>query len=121
MNAFRLDGEIALITGGGTGLGLAMATRMAQAGAKVVITGRREQPLKDAAAGIGPGVSYVTHDVADVTAAGALVAEATKKAGGEPTILVNNAGHNIKKLAVDTTEQEVADMLKTHVTGAFAL
>src|SRR5688572_16326876 len=104
MNAFRLDGEIALITGGGTGLGLAMATRMAEAGAKVVITGRREQPLKDAASSIGSSASYVVHDVADVTQAGPLIEQATKKAGGAPTILVNNAGHNIKKLAVDTTE-----------------
>src|SRR5262245_44285301 len=47
-DAFSLNGEVALITGGGTGLGLSMAQCMAEAGAKVVITGRRESVLKDA-------------------------------------------------------------------------
>jgi NADP-dependent 3-hydroxy acid dehydrogenase YdfG len=53
MNPFRLDGEIALITGGGTGLGLAMATCMAEAGAKVVIVGRRKEVLEEAVKSIG--------------------------------------------------------------------
>lgn len=121
MNAFRLDGEIALITGGGTGLGLAMASRMVEAGARVVITGRREEPLRVAAESLGPTVSYVVHDVADSKQAPGLIDHAAKSAGGDPTILVNNAGHNIKKFAVETSEQEMLDMLNTHVIGAFAL
>lgn len=121
MNPFSLENEVALITGGGTGLGLAMATQMARAGARVVITGRREQPLRDAVASIGKNASYVIHDVADIKQANGLIEQATAKADAEPTILVNNAGHNIKKPAVDTTEDELIAMLNTHVTGAFAL
>ena len=45
---FRLDNELALITGGGSGLGLAMARCMAAAGHEVLLTGRREEPLKQA-------------------------------------------------------------------------
>jgi gluconate 5-dehydrogenase len=118
---FRLDNEIALITGGGTGLGLAMATRMAEAGARVVITGRREDVLKESVASIGTSASYFVHDVADLSAAPKLIDDIAASLGAGPSILVNNAGHNLKKFAMDTTEQEMIDMLNTHVTGAFAL
>jgi len=120
-NPFRLDNEIALITGGGTGLGLAMARRMADAGARVVITGRREHPLQTAAASIGDSASYVVHDVADFKQSAKLIDQATAQAGAAPTILVNNAGHNLKKPAVETTEEEFQAMLDTHVMGSFAL
>lgn len=120
-NAFRLDNEIALITGGGTGLGLAMARRMAEAGARVVITGRREQVLADAVASIDGNAAYVVHDVAEFKQAATLIEHVVSKTGGQPTILVNNAGHNLKKPAVETTEEEFLAMLNTHVMGAFAL
>ncbi len=120
-NPFRLDNEIALITGGGTGLGLAMAHRMAEAGARVVITGRREQPLQDAAAKIGKSASFIVHDVADHTQSKKLIDQVAAQAGGPPTILINNAGHNLKKSAVETTEEEFQSMLNTHVLGSFAL
>src|SRR5690348_9896644 len=96
-NAFRLDGEIALITGGGTGLGLAMAKAMAASGARVVIAGRREQPLRDAVATIGENATYVAHDIADASKARDLIDAAASRAGGVPTILVNNAGIHLKK------------------------
>jgi gluconate 5-dehydrogenase len=120
-DAFRLDGETALITGGGTGLGLAMARRMADAGAAVVITGRREEPLKAAVAAIGPRAFYVVHDVTDLAATPRLVAQAAAAAGGPPSILVNNAGNHLKKPAVDTTEAEFLNVLNTHVMGSFSL
>lgn len=119
--AFRLDGEIALITGGGTGLGLAMAKCMAQAGARVVIAGRREDVLQEAVKAIGNGASYVVHDVMEVKRSRELVELAANKAGGEVTILVNNAGIHLKKWALDTTEEEFNGVLQTHVMGAFAL
>ena len=117
---FSLHEETALITGGGTGLGLGMARCMAKAGAKVVLVGRREEELKKAAAEIGDAASYVPHDITRLDAAAELMAEATKRAGA-PTILVNNAGIHLKKPAVETTPEEFNRVLQTHVAAAFAL
>lgn len=120
-NAFRLDGEVALITGGGTGLGLAMAKAMGEAGATVVIVGRREQQLQLALESLGHEARYLVHDVTDVKAAPALIDAVTNLMGAGPSILVNNAGIHLKKWAVDTTEEEFQKVLNTHVTGSFAL
>ena len=117
---FRLDHELALITGGGSGIGLAMARCFAGAGARVVLAGRREDRLREAAAGIGSRAGYVAHDVTRLPEAPALV-EKVKRQFGPITILVNNAGIHLKKPAVDTTEEEFLHVLTTHVLGAHAL
>lgn len=119
-NMFRLNDEVALITGGGTGLGLAMARRMAEAGARVVITGRREEILRDATREIGHDAQYLVHDVTQLDEAPRLVEQITDRVGS-PTILVNNAGINMKKPTVETTEEEFARILQTNVMGTFAL
>jgi NAD(P)-dependent dehydrogenase (short-subunit alcohol dehydrogenase family) len=121
MNPFRLDGKISLITGGGTGLGLAMAKCMADAGAKVVIVGRRENELRNAVESIGESAKFIVHDVTNVAAAADLARRAGDIVGGPINILVNNAGIHLKKWAVDTTDAEFAAVLSTHLTGAFAL
>jgi NAD(P)-dependent dehydrogenase (short-subunit alcohol dehydrogenase family) len=59
----RLAGKIAVITGGNSGIGLATAKRFVEEGAYVVITGRREKELKEAAALIGRNVTTVVGDV----------------------------------------------------------
>lgn len=118
--AFSLKNETALITGGGTGIGLAMARAMHAAGAKVVIAGRRETELAAAVKEIGAGAAYVVHDVNQLAAAPALV-EQVEKAHGPITCLVNNAGQNMKKPAVDTTTEEMEALMRTHIFGAHAL
>jgi len=120
-NAFSLEGETALITGGGTGLGLGIATCLANAGAKVVLVGRREAELSAAASGIGPSASYVSHDITQLDKAAELITAAEKAAGAPISILVNNAGIHIKKPAVDTTPEEFQSVLTTHVCAAHAL
>lgn len=117
---FSLEGEVALITGGGSGLGLAMAQAMARAGARVVIAGRRREVVEAAAAGIGPRAAYVVCDVARVSEAPRIVARAAKPFGAI-SILVNNAGVHLKKPAAETSEAEFQTLLNTHVLGAHGL
>ena len=118
--AFSLRGETALITGGGTGIGLAMAKAMHGAGAKVVLAGRREAELAAAVKELGAGAAYVVHDVNKLELAPGLVAQ-VEQAHGPITCLVNNAGQNMKKPAVDTTAEEFQAIMHTHVFGAHAL
>ena len=118
--AFSLRAETVLITGGGTGIGLAMAQAMHAAGAKVVLAGRREAELATAAKGLGAGAGYVVHDVNQLDLAPALVAQVEKE-HGPVTCLVNNAGQNQKKPAVDTTAAEFEAIMHTHIFGAHAL
>jgi gluconate 5-dehydrogenase len=118
---FILTGETALITGGGTGLGLGMARCLATAGAKVVLVGRRRPELEQAAATIGAGASYVAHDITQLDHAGNLV-RAAEEVSGEPiSILINNAGIHLKKAAAETTPSEFQAVLTTHVCAAQAL
>ena len=122
MNAFDLTGETALITGGGSGLGFGIAQCMAQAGAKVVLVGRREAVLKEAAAKIGRLASFVPADVTRLDGADELVNRASQGAGGSPiTILVNNAGNHLKKAATQTTPEEFNAVIQTHVLASHAL
>ncbi|MEY4916611.1 MAG: hypothetical protein RL616_524 [Verrucomicrobiota bacterium] len=118
---FNLTGETALITGGGTGLGLGMAKCLANAGAKVVLVGRREDELKKAVATIGAQASFVAHDITQLNRASELVAAAEEAAGTPISILVNNAGIHLKKPAVETKPEEFQSVLTTHVCAAQAL
>jgi NAD(P)-dependent dehydrogenase (short-subunit alcohol dehydrogenase family) len=119
-NPFRLEGEIALITGGGTGLGLAIGRCMGSAGARVILAGRRAGVLKEAAAAIGPQAGFVVCDVTRFKAAPMVLARA-EALFGPITILVNNAGIHLKKPALETSEEEFLGVLKTHVLGSHAL
>jgi gluconate 5-dehydrogenase len=117
---FRLEGEVALITGGGTGLGLAIARCMASAGAMVVLAGRRASMLREAAAAIGPQAGFVVCDVTKFKDATKVVAKA-EALFGRISILVNNAGIHLKKPALATSDAEFLGVLKTHVLGSHAL
>lgn len=120
MNAFRLDNDIVLITGGGTGLGFATAKRCAEAGAKVVICGRREDVLKQAIQEIGQNVSYEIFDVSEIERVPEFVQKIANKYG-PPSVLINNAGINLKKPALEVTDEEFDRIIRTNVNGAFSL
>ena len=103
MNApFSLAGETALITGGGSGLGLGMASCFIEAGAKVILVGRRADVVEDSAKKLGPNASFEAHDITKLDQAGALIERVTKRVG-PISILVNNAGVHLKKATVDCT------------------
>ncbi|UOG76217.1 glucose 1-dehydrogenase [Hymenobacter tibetensis] len=119
-NPFSLEGKLALVTGGGTGIGLEIARCMAVAGATVIITGRREGVLQDAVADLGESVHYLTNDVCELDKLEGLVAhiEATY---GPLDILVNNAGVNMKKPALEVTDDEFNRIIQTNLNAVFAL
>ncbi|GAB3247566.1 SDR family NAD(P)-dependent oxidoreductase [Larkinella harenae] len=120
LSVFSLTGKIALITGGGTGIGLDIARCMVQAGARVVITGRREEPLREAVAQLGQTAHYFTNDVTDLTALEALVGQ-IENTLGPIDILVNNAGINLKKPALEVTDEEFSRIIQTNLNAVFAL
>ena len=119
-SVFSLQSQVALITGGGTGIGLAIAQSMHAAGARVVLVGRREAELQAATRALGERASYVVHDITQLDAAQALVDRVTKEVG-PISCLVNNAGIHLKKPAIETTPEEFQKVLTTHVLGAHAL
>ncbi len=119
--AFSLKNETALITGGGSGLGLGMARCFTAAGAKVVVVGRRKPELEAAVAELGKNASYVSHDVTDLDRAGELIEEAENVSGSSISILINNAGIHLKKPAHETSPQEFQTVISTHVSAAHAL
>jgi len=119
-NPFSLEGKLALITGGGSGIGLEIARCMVQAGAHVVITGRREQPLKDAVADLGDSAEYLVNDVCDLASLDGLVKH-IEDSWGPLDILVNNAGINMKKPALEVTDEEFSRIIHTNLNSVFAL
>ena len=117
---FSLAGELAIVTGGGTGLGFAMASCLAASGARVVITGRRVEVLEEAVKKLAGRVFSEQHDVTDFSAAHDFIRK-IEEHYGTPSILINNAGIHVKKSVEDHTQEDFHGVLATHVEGAFAL
>ncbi len=112
-----LDGRTALITGGGTGLGAAIARALHGAGAEVVVAGRRPEPLQSLVTALGTRAHWRVCDVADPASVGTLAASLTDR---EISIVVNNAG--IAGPVAPLTEIEVAEwdeVFDVNVRGVF--
>lgn len=114
----RLSGKIALITGGGTGIGLDIAKKYVEEGAYVYITGRRENKLQEAVSTIGKNIDYV---VADVTKKEDMekVAEKIKNEKGKLDILIANAGVGNYIAIEDVTLEEFNRVMYTNVLGTY--
>jgi NAD(P)-dependent dehydrogenase (short-subunit alcohol dehydrogenase family) len=114
----RLEGKVAIVSGGGTGIGAATARAFAREGAKVVVTGRRAEPLEAVAAEIdGRAVAGDTSDDDHVRAA---VAEARDAFGGLD-VVVANAGLGFGGAAADVDDEHWRQTLDVNLTGAFRL
>ncbi|TDG36244.1 glucose 1-dehydrogenase [Pedobacter changchengzhani] len=120
LEQFSLKGKIALVTGGGTGIGLGISKAFIAAGAQVVITGRRESILADATKELGTAAHYIVNDITDLAAIPTLV-EGIEKNIGAIDILVNNAGINHKAWAQDTTDEDFARIIQTNLLSVFSL
>lgn len=118
---FSLTGKCALVTGGGTGIGLAIAKAFVAAGATIIMTGRREEVLRNACVEIGESASYRVCDVADAEAVTALIASIEEGDGIALDILVNNAGENLKKPTVDLTDEEFERVVRVNLNGVFTV
>jgi NAD(P)-dependent dehydrogenase (short-subunit alcohol dehydrogenase family) len=103
--AFRLDGKRALVTGGGTGIGRGIAEAFAASGARVVLGGRREGVLREAAAAIGPAAVPLVADVTRSADRARLLDESIRRLGGLD-ILVNCAGAAMSRPLADMDEED---------------
>jgi NADP-dependent 3-hydroxy acid dehydrogenase YdfG len=117
----KLTGKTMLVTGGGSGIGLATARLALAEGAKVAITGRTPEKLKIAADALAGGERLVHHaaDVSEPAQADRLIAETTRRLG-KIDILVNNAGVNLKDRAFHELTAESWDhLIGGNLDGAF--
>lgn len=113
-----LEGQHALITGAGQGIGAAIARVLAADGAALTLLGRRREPLDALASTLGTDVTVVTADVADSDEL-ALAFASARAERGAITILVNNAGQ-AESAPFRRTTQELWDrMLAVNLTGTF--
>jgi gluconate 5-dehydrogenase len=117
---FSLNNRIALITGGGTGIGLGIAKAFIASNARVVITGRREDVLKAACDDLGSAAAYRVCDITITPTIPPLV-DAIEVEIGPIDILVNNAGINMKKPAIEVTDEEFAKVVQTNLNSLFAM
>ncbi|GAP00341.1 glucose 1-dehydrogenase [Fructobacillus ficulneus] len=117
----RLDGKVAIITGGISGIGKAVAQDFLNEGAKVVITGRREKLGQEVAQELGTEdqIIYLPQDVSNEEDWNRVVQE-TKARFGQWNILVNNAGvGGPGKLITETTKEEWQNVMDINLTGNF--
>jgi len=117
-NTQKLAGKVAVITGGNSGIGLATAKRFVEEGAHVIITGRREKDLKDAAAFIGKNVTTVAGDVSRLEDLNKLYAVVKEKHGHIDILMANAGGATIAPLAT-STEAQFDATFDTNVKGLF--
>ena len=114
----KLDGKVAVITGGNSGIGLATAKRFVEEGARVVITGRREKELKEAAALIGRNVTTVAGDVSRLEDLDRLCAVVKEKHGHIDVLFANAGLGEVAPLEV-ATEAHFDKTFDVNVKGLF--
>src|SRR5688500_4103009 len=122
LDAFRLDGKVALVTGASAGLGAAVAAALAEAGADVACHGNTRAPDSTCALveGAGRRCLGVTGDLSDRESPRRLVSRVLEEFG-RLDILVNNAGTIRRAPAVDYTEEDWASVIEVNLSSVFRL
>jgi 2-deoxy-D-gluconate 3-dehydrogenase len=118
VSAFSLAGRVALVTGGNGGIGLAMAQGLAEAGARVVLTGRDADKGAAAVASLGGDATFIAADLTDALSAHAMIA-AVERQCGRLDILVNNAGTSIRAAPQALSLADWHTVMDTNLTSAF--
>jgi gluconate 5-dehydrogenase len=121
---FGLAGRRALVTGGSSGIGEAMALALGRAGARVLIVSRREAELAAAAQRLRDAsvdAAWLAADLADVAALRAAAAEAEQRLGGGIDILVNAAGVNLRQPFAEVTPESWQTQIALHLGAPFFL
>jgi NAD(P)-dependent dehydrogenase (short-subunit alcohol dehydrogenase family) len=115
----RLEGKVALITGGGVGIGASIAKAFVDEGAKVVITGRRKEKLESFADTLPKGtVSVYAGDVTKIEDTKAMV-DAAVAFGGKLNVLVNNAGIDPPGTVTEIPLEQWKQIIDTNIHGTF--
>jgi NAD(P)-dependent dehydrogenase (short-subunit alcohol dehydrogenase family) len=114
----RLEGKVAVVTGGNSGIGLATARRFQQEGARVAISGRKKKTLDEAVSTIGDGVLAVQADVAKLADLGGLYTEVSKKLGKIDVLFVN-AGIAKNVPLAETSESVFDEQFDINIKGAY--
>src|SRR5258705_10457728 len=117
-NMKRLEGKVAVVTGGNSGIGLATAQRLQEEGARVAIAGRSKKTLDEAVKTIGNGVLAVQADVAKLADVDKLFAEVSKKLGKIDVLFVNAGVAKFAPLA-DTPESVYDEQFDINTKGAY--
>jgi 3-oxoacyl-[acyl-carrier protein] reductase len=118
---FDLTGKTALVTGASGGIGSAIAKALVGQGAKVALSGTREEALKAVAAEIGGDTVILPCNLSDAAAVDALVPQAVEALGGKLDILVNNAGVTRDNLAMRMKDEEWDQVIRVNLEAAFRL
>jgi len=114
----RLEGKVAVVTGGNSGIGLATAQRLQEEGAKVAISGRSRKTLDEAVKTIGNGVLAVQSDVAKLADVDKLYAEVSQKLGKIDVLFVNAGVAKFAPLA-ETSESAYDEQFDINIKGAY--
>lgn len=112
--------KIAIVTGGGSGIGLSIAQKLVQHHIHTIIVGRDEQKLQTAQKQLGMLCEYISCDLSDLNAIPQLVEQIISK-HGQIDILVNNAGINLKKDFTEVSNEDFQRIIQTNVIAVFVL
>src|SRR5271163_2024037 len=114
----RLEGKVAVVTGGNSGIGLATAKRLQEEGARVAISGRSKKTLDEAVQVIGNGVVAVQSDVASLPDIDKFFSEISRKLGKIDVLFVNAGVAKFAPMA-ETSEGVYDEMFGINVKGAY--